>query len=98
MTDSMIHLQMILVDQIFIYLQSPLMIEPARIKEPDIPQIRLQLPYMLRHKIMLLILPPLMIHHISFRLVILILSMVWRNMCLSNVGSTEDTDVENMVK
>ena len=98
MNASIIPLHMVLLAHICIYLSSPLMIDPTRIKEPDIPHICSQLPFLLPLKTLLVLLPPLLIRHISFLLIILILSMSRRQMCLSKVGSTVDNYAENMVK
>ena len=98
MTASIIPLHLILADQIYIYLPSPLMIDPASRKDPDTPLNCSQLPSLLRMKIMLVIWPPLLIFHISFLLLILILSMLLGKMCLSKLGSTEDISVGNMFK
>ena len=40
----------------------------------------------------------LLIIHISFLLMILILSVLWRNVCLSSVGRKENTAAVNMIK
>ena len=97
-TASIIPLQINLVYQLWIYLPLPSTIDPAGIKEPAIPQIFSQLPYLLPLKIILVILPPLLIRHISYLLMILILSMLWRNMCISLVGFTYYTVVGKMIK
>ena len=86
MTDSIIPLQLILVAQLCIYLPTLLMIDPARIKEPNIPQICSHITSLLPLKITLVLWPPLLIIHISFLLMILILYVLWINMCLSTVG------------
>ena len=75
----------VFLDQICIYLPLPLMIDPTCIKDPNITQIFSQLPSLLPLKIMLVLWPPL--------LIIIILSMLWRWMCLSLVGCTDDTAV-----
>ena len=86
-------LQMNLVSQTCIYLQSPSVIDPTRIKDPNIPQICSHLKSMLLLKILLVLWPPPLICQISFLLMILILYMLWRNMCVSNLGRTEDAVV-----
>ena len=98
MTSSIMFLQMNVISQIWIYLPLPLMIDPSRIKEHDIPQIWSQLPSLLPLKTILVLWPPLLIRHISFLLIILILSMLWRNMWIYLVRWREDTDVVNMIK
>ena len=100
MNASILNFQIILVAQIWIYPPLPLMIEPARIKEPAIPQIWPQLPYLLPLKIMLVILPTLMIRHDSFSclLIILTLPMQWINMILTVSGWKEDTALGKMIK
>ena len=55
MNAPMIPLYMILVSHICIYLPSPFIIDLSRIKDPDTPQLRYQLPYMLPLKILLVI-------------------------------------------
>ena len=47
MTASVITLQINLLAQLCIHLPSSLMIDPVHIKEPDIPQICSQLPFLL---------------------------------------------------
>ena len=53
---------------------------------------------MLPLKTLLLPWPTLLIRQISFLLMILILSMFWRNICLWKIESTEDTAVWNTIK
>ena len=71
---------------------------PPRIKETDIPQICSQLPYLLPLKILFVLWPPLLIRQIYLLLMILILSMLWRNMRLTVAEWKEDTVVRNMVE
>ena len=98
MTASIIPLQMNLVAHIWIHIPLPLMIDHTRIKEPAIPHICSQIPSLLPLKIILLLWLPLLIIHIYFLLMILILSMSWRNICLYLVGLKEGTAVGNMIK
>ena len=53
---------------------------------------------MLPLKILLVLWSSLLIHQIYFLLMVLILSIWWRNICLWNVGCTDDTVVGNMIK
>ena len=98
MTDSIIPLYMTSVAHLWIYPPLPLMVYPACIKYPAIPQICSQMPYLLSWKILLVILPPLLISQISFLLVIVILTMLWIWMWLSEVGCIEDNAVVNTIK
>ena len=98
MTASILPLQMILVAQLWIYLPLSLMIDPSRIKEPDIPQICSQLLSLLPLKIILVIWPPLLVYQISYLLMILILSMLWRDISLTVSGWKEDTASGNTMK
>ena len=97
-TDSIIPLQITLVAHLWIYLPIPFMIDPARIKDTNISQICSNLTSLLPRKIILVIWTPIMIFHISFLLMILILSIYWRKICLSKAGSTEDTAVGKIVQ
>ena len=98
MTASIIPLQLILVSQLWIFPPSQLMIKPPCIKEPHISHICYQLSSLLPLKILLVFWPPIIIRHISFLLMVIILSMLWRKICLWKVGFTEDTVVGNMVE
>ena len=82
--------------QLWIHLPLTLMIEPACIKYPTIPQICSQMPYLLHIKIILVIWSPLMICHISFLLMTRILFTIWIKMWLSLVWWKEDTAVGNI--
>ena len=98
MIASIIHSHMNLVAQIWIYLQLPLVIYPAHKKDPSIPPICSQLPYLLPLEDLSVLWPPLMINQISFLIMILVISVLWRNMWLSLVGWKGDTAVGNMIK
>ena len=91
MTASIIHLQLIVLAQLWIYLPSPLMIDPPRIREPNMPQICSQLPFMLPLKTLLVPWPPLLIFQISFLVMFRKISIFWTNVCLWTVMSTEES-------
>ena len=57
---SIIHLRLIVVSQLFIYLPSPLMIDPPHTRDPNMTQICSQLPYLLPLKTLVVPLPPLL--------------------------------------
>ena len=76
MTNSIIPLQIILVSKIWIYLPSPLMIDPDRIKEHAIPLIWYQLPSLLPLQILLLLWLPLMIWRNSLCYLLMILNLL----------------------
>ena len=71
---------------------------PPRIREPVMPQICSQIPFLLPLKTLLVTLPPLLILQVSFLMVVIKLSMFWRKVCLWTVLSTDDTAVGNIVK
>ena len=95
MNASMISFQKIVAAHIWIYLPLPFIIDPSHTKEPAIPQICFQLPFMLPQKILLVLWPPLLIIHNSFSylLIILTLTMPWRKMYLTVSVWKEDTDL-----
>ena len=100
MTASIINFQLIVVAQIWIYPPFPLMIYPARIKEPVTSQIRFQLPALLPLKNLFVLWPTLLILHGSFSylLMILTININWRNTSLTTAGLQEDTALGNMMK
>ena len=97
-TASIISLHINLMSQLWIYISSPLIIDPARMKDPTIPQILYQMPSLLPLKIILVLWPPLLFFQIYFLIVILKLFMLWINICLSLVWWKFDNSVGNMIK
>ena len=75
MNDSIISLHNILVAHILIYVPLPFMIDPARIKEPVIPQICSKLLSMLLLKIMVVLSTPLLVFHDSFSYLLMIITL-----------------------